>query len=335
MLKLADIAKLAGVSKSAASLALNNKPGVSEQTRQRVKMIVAQSGYQPLRRKNMPKQFDLIAIKSSNILTEDFSQQPFFQKMLALFSSEIKNFQTRLNIITLTIDDLVSDNYPLIGEGAILLGTDLDERSIETVQQIQPNLVVIDTNSATLNTNFVTMDSYQGSFQAAVYLVKQGFQKIGYIGSKDRIYNFDERRRGFEDGLESVHHSIDPANIYYFSPISPAPSKSEIKQLINRKQLPNAFFCEDDYMAIELLKICQQHRIRVPKDVAIMGFDDIAEDQLVYPEISSVHVPIREMVLQTLTTLTKLLDTRLTADVKILVGTRIIERQSTMVSKSS
>lgn len=333
MIKLADIAKLAHVSKSAASLALNDKPGVSEATRQRVKAIVADSGYKPLRQKSVTKQFDLIAIKSSNIITDDFSQQAFFQKMLGLFANEINHFQARLNIMTLTVEEFKSGKFPLSGEGAILIGTDLSAQTINLVEHVQPNLVIIDTSLPTENKNFVTMDSFQGSYQAAKYLANQGFQRFGYISSKIRIHNFDERRRGFEAGLAATGHMLDLDNVYSFSPIVPHPKSEEISGLIHRRNLPDVFFCEDDYIAIELLKICQKHRISVPRDVAIMGFDDINEDQLVYPEISSVHVPIREMVLQTLTTLTKLVSGELTANVKIHVQTRIIERQSTSVNK--
>lgn len=334
MLKLADVAKLAHVSKATASLALNNKPGVSDATRQKIKEIVKQAGYTPLRARNKTRSFDLVAIKSENILKEDFSRQPFFQNMLAIFSSEVSQFSARLNVVILDMQELKRGDYSLTGDGILLLGTDLSPEAVTLVQQFQPNLVVVDTNFPIIDANFITMDSYRGSYQAATFLANKGFSKIGYLASKFRMYNYDERRRGFEDGLAAANLSLDPTNIYHFSPIVPNPSQTEINRITKRTSLPDVFFCEDDYLAIALLKIYQQYHISVPADVALMGFNDISEDKLVFPEISTVHVPMQEMVHQSLLTLTKLLDAELTANVRILVGTHIVERGSTDTEKN-
>ncbi|WP_235778154.1 LacI family DNA-binding transcriptional regulator [Paucilactobacillus suebicus] len=329
MIKLEDIAKLAHVSKATTSLALNDRPGVNEATRQRIKSVVSQYGYKPLRKRNDVLNFDLVAIKSANILTADFSEQPFFEKMLALFSNEASNFNVHLNTSILDMQDLRKGNYSLTGDGAFLIGTDLSEEAARLVQELQPNLVVVDTNFPVMDASFVTMDSYQGSYKSAVYLANQGFKKLGYIKSSFRMYNYDQRRLGFEDGLASVNLKLDEDNVYQLSPISTTPQPDEVSPIVNSSRLPEVFFCEDDYLALSLVKICQQHHLRIPEDIAIMGFNDNREDKLVYPEISTVHVPMREMVRQSLLTLTKLLSGELTANVKIFVSTKIVERGST------
>lgn len=334
MLKLEDIARLAKVSKSSASLALNNKPGVSEDTKKKVMDIVQKYGYTPLRKprkKQTKKRHDvsLLAIKSDTMITDSFQQLPFFNEMLTYFAESSEFYNTSLSIDTLAPEAITTSADFANREGTILLGTDLSAHQIKSVAQLQPNLVVVDTNYPNIPADFITMDNFQGGFIAAKYLIEAGFTEIGYIASRDRFYNFTERMHGFNAGMSSLGEGLSKSNMLRVSPISMKPNDEFEKTILGQKKLPQVFFCEDDYIALNVMKLLQSHHIQVPEDVAILGFDGIDETTLTFPEISTVRVPIKDIVNFSLRVMQDKLEGRSSSNIRCTLSTSLIERAST------
>ena len=92
--------------------------------------------------------------------------------------------------------------------------------------------------------------------------------------------------------------------------------------------LPEAIFCEDDYIAIRLIKAAQRAAISVPDKLAVMGFDDIYEASLISPELSTIHVPVEQMARQALHQLQGQLTSTSWNPQKTLVATTLVKRQS-------
>ncbi|MBP1906518.1 LacI family transcriptional regulator [Paenibacillus turicensis] len=305
-MKIDDIARLAGVSKSAVSLALNNKAGVSEATRQHILEISRQNGYIPRTFKSnkvAPKNNTLIrfiACKNVDIVTEHYESQPFFNELIHHLMSYAGEQGHTLVISSVSVQNLNKEIETLESEqssaGILLLGTNLTADMIESVLSVHKNVVVMDTCLEQVDASIVGINNYLGGYQAGRFLLGQGYKSIGYVQSDVRIVNFIKRKQGFEAALKEGGLQLEDKLTYYMNPMSVVsqPSfKAEIEQIkANSKaeQLPEAIFCENDYMAISAIKTFQELGIKVPEEVAVMGFDNIFEAEIISPELTTIQV---------------------------------------------
>jgi LacI family transcriptional regulator len=306
-MKLEEIAEKAQVSKSTVSLVLNGKPGVSEKKRAEILKIMTDSNYVRLRKKHVPKTADVPRIRfaagiNEDVISTDY-QQPFFNELITYIFSEI-NAQGLSMTLSLfnkhtLFDDLKQKESEEPSAGIILLGTNLTTLFLKPICDYFDNLVVIDTESSQIDCNTITMNNFLGSYQAANYLLEMGHRRIGYIKGQPRINNFYDRRRGFKAALFSQH--IDPKTLpqFHLPGMHIAPVKNHLDALLYFVQSVTAIFCENDYIALSLVKTLNQNGIRIPEDISIIGFDDIKESQVVQPELTTIHVPIKEIAEET------------------------------------
>ncbi|WP_299092249.1 LacI family DNA-binding transcriptional regulator [uncultured Metabacillus sp.] len=339
-MKIDDIAKLANVSKSAVSLALNGKPGVSQETRDKILKIAQDHGYIPRPIIKADQYFQanskllrFVACTNEGIVTEQYESLPFFTELINNIEKQISASGYSLIVSSINIDKLENEISRLEKEqksaGILLLGTNLIPEQIKLVSSIQPNLVVLDTNFETLDVNFIVMNNVYGAYQAGKYLVELGHQNIGYVESQTRMYNFDMRKKGFLQAISDHHLKIAENNYFSVSPTvisSQEVFKDKIKNRLNK--LPTALFCEADYMAISTIKSLSELGIKVPEDISIIGFDNIFESQVITPELTTIHVKKDKIALLAIEKLIREIDHNDTDKIKILVDTDLIIRNS-------
>lgn len=335
-LKMSDIAKIAGVSTSAVSIALNGKEGISSETREKIFKVINDTGYQPLRKRKKGgvrkvASCDLIIVSDENgIVNRNYYSLPFFDHLVANLSQNVTGFGTDLRINNLEINHLVQDLNLLLKTksvtNAVVLGTDLTRKQVEFIAGKIQNVVFLDTYFEDLACDFVTMDNYHATYDAAEFILNQGITKIGYAASTKENTNFLMRRAGFFSALEKHYVLIAKDNFYKISPIDLSPDS--ILRGFSSKNLPEAIFCETDYMAIRIMKECRKMNIRIPEDVKIMGFDDINESQMFSPSLTTVHVPIDQIVNQVIFQLQSQVAASSWQAQKSLIGTKIIKRNS-------
>lgn len=333
-IKMEDIAKLANVSRSAVSLALNGKEGISEATRSRIFKVMDDYNYQPLRKRHQGNHHKLttvnfLAVKSAGLVNSNYRTLPFFDSLISALSDNVSAFGGNLQIKTVDSNQLDHPANLAQGHlnGTIVLGTDLSESQVKTILKTYQNVVFIDTYFPNITADFVTMDNYQGAYAAGEYMISQGYQRIGYVASNKLISNFNYRRKGFDDALKK--HGIEITNDHFYTsePTELTPEGLDINKIMDQNA-PQAIFCEDDYIAIRLLKACLQTNISVPDDLAIMGFDDIYEAQILSPELSTIHVDTRQIATQALAQLQgQVCDTNWSPQ-KSLVATKVVKRSS-------
>ncbi|MGX6978101.1 LacI family DNA-binding transcriptional regulator [Vagococcus elongatus] len=343
-MKIEDIARLANVSKSAVSLALNDKPGVSEETRKIILDIAKEYNYVPLRKvnKNKKKQTKLIrflACTSGDIVTDNYQTMPFFSQLISKLADEINHYSYSLLLSTIDKEMISKELKHLETEQAssaiILLGTNLSEDDILQIKEIQKNLVVIDTCFQKLDVDFVAINNYQGGYLAAKHLVSEGHTSIGYAMSQTRMYNFSERQKGFSDCLEDHQLYVNQDFFIEFPGMKITDQLLHETYLKNLHNLPSAIFCENDYIAISLVKTLTEIDYRIPEDISIIGFDDIPEATVISPELSTIHVPIKQIVQATLERISKMIEKKQTHSSCQLINTSLIKRNSVTAHKET
>lgn len=334
-----DVAKLANVSKSTVSLVINGKPGVSNETREKVMDILRSNGYKRQRsvKGNIIKRtfnIGFFAIKSKNFINDDFQHMPFFDKLLNVLSEQTSSYGGVLIVNTITDNGNLKEELSEIKkkqhiDGMIVLGTEMTREQALDFKSVESNLVIVDTIFPSVDCDFVSIDNYMGGYMAAQNILKKGYRKIGFAGSLAHINNFVERRKGFLECLQQNAVKIRDKDFYSVDPTSLNPQNNEFERIMKDRDHPEAIFCEDDYIAIRLSKACVKLGVKVPKDISIMGFDDIYEGQLIVPELTTMHVPVEDM---SEIALTKLFD-RLKGkgskySSKTFVGVSFVERAS-------
>lgn len=342
-MKIEDIARLANVSSSAVSLALNGKAGVSEETRSRILKIVEEHNYVPLRKSqkkiNQKKKIRFIACKSPDLITEHYQSLPFFNELISYLSSEISQYPYDLVISTFDKESILEELAEIEEEqssaGIILLGTNLSSEQIKEIQEVYQKIVILDTHFPELSSNFVSINNYLGGYQAADYLLNLGHSRIGYVMGIPRIQNFNERKDGFFKRLKE-DNIILPENYLFQLPAMEINDGQIIQQNFESlSEKPTAFFCENDYMAISLIKLFKRLSLDVPKDISVLGFDNISESKVVSPELTTMQVKKRNIAKQTLELLfPQIENTSLYGTRHIQVNTDLIERESCARLKS-
>lgn len=335
-LRMVDIAKKAGVSRSAVSLVLNGKPGVSEKTRKKVFQIIDEEGYKPLRKRKKGglrrlANINLIIISDEKgVISRNYRSLPFLDTLVSTLSKNVDGFGGQVQTDVLSLKNLKRDLKNLLSKvdviDAIVLGTDLDDDGVRLLASKIPHVVFVDTLYENIVADFVTMDNFQGAYAAAKFILKKGYRNIGYAASNKLISNFLYRRRGFRAALHEEGVKITPEHVYGLNPVQLMPSSD--LSFFKSKELPEAIFCEDDYMALRLIKEFTRKGLRVPEDVAVMGFDDIYESQIITPELTTIHVPIEQIVNQAIYQLESQAADKDWAPQRTLVSTKLVERDS-------
>lgn len=332
-LKMSDIAKKANVSRSAVSLALNGKPGISEETRKRIFQIIHEEGYKPLRKRKKGglrrlSVLDLILISNKKgLMSRNYASLPFFDSLVADLTQNVTSFGGKVQIDTISIESIKKDIEKLDHiEAAIVLATDLNKEQVRLINDLIKNVVFIDNYFSDIDADFVSIDNKQGAYLAGKYIIDKGYKNIGYVASNKPITNFLARREGFRKALHENNISIDPQNVFSADPTQLMTTGELTKKEIG--SLPEVLFCEDDYMALRFIKELSKRGLKIPQDIAIIGFDDISADTMITPELTTIHVPINQIVIQAINQVLNQASNKKWLPQKTFVSTTLVERQS-------
>ena len=307
-LKIEDIAKKAGVSKTAVSFALNDKPGISNETKEKILNIVREYGYMPkslVKSNGVSLEYKTILLLScsrTEITSVDFSTKPFYAELIRGIEKRVNESGYDLWLKNINIDENFKKEISTLLSsksisGILLVATDMHCEDVKFIQQLNKNIVVLDSYFEALDIDCVLMDNFQGAYCAAEYLIKLGHRSIGYIQSVDRIYNFEMRKKGFELALQKECLSLDSDNVYSVVPAIDSVA-DDIKDVFNvRDDKITALFAENDYIAIGAIKYLQGKGINVPEDISIIGFDDIEMSSVITPELTTLRVPKEKMAI--------------------------------------
>ncbi len=332
-----DIAKVAGVSKSAVSLALSGKPGISSKTRDKILRIVKETGYIPRSMVKADQVFRVtnslrfLVVIDSTFMSEHYHKQPFFMELIHYIEEQCRLIGYSLLFSTIDINELARDIRLLQDEtdnsGIILLGTNLTKLQIEEIMNVQRNLVVLDNYVDELNVDFVVMNNKMGVYQASSYLVDQGHRHIGYVQSAFRIHNFESRKQGFYQAQKDLGFQSEDNDLFTLA--EQGEFQKQMQERVNNNiALPTALFCENDYVAISVIKALTEVGIRVPDDISVVGFDNISESVIVTPELTTIHVEKEMMAIQAVGQVIRIINNQDSIRLKTIVDTKLTVRKS-------
>jgi LacI family transcriptional regulator len=143
--------------------------------------------------------------------------------------------------------------------------------------------------------NSVEIDDVEGGKLAAQYLLKKGHRRIAFIGDTDlpdyAIHPISLRLKGFRQALSEVGITV-PNNLVRLAPYTQEQIRQIVDELLNLPDPTTAIFAATDFQALEVLKAARQLGIRVPQDLAVIGFDDL--DMAEYADLTTIRQHLDE-----------------------------------------
>jgi LacI family transcriptional regulator len=331
-----ELSSLLGLSEAAISLALRGKSGVSLATRKRVLAAAEQYGFDFSRSKastdealSLHGSVYLIIYRQHGAIV---NETQFFSKLCEGISMACKIANHRFCIYHINGEQEIDEQLSRIVAsgclGIILLGTELREEGLAHFKELRVPWVLLDSYFDQATCNCVTINNAQGAFLATEYLIVEYGVQPGYLHSSYPINNFQERSDGFYKVLRQHGMSASHTIVHHLAP-SVEGAMADMLALLDAGEKPQrCYFADNDLIAMGAIRACKARGYHVPKDVAIIGFDDVSSAALCEPPLTTIYVPKQYLGEVAMQRVQALLQGDATSPVKIEVSTRLIKRQS-------
>jgi DNA-binding LacI/PurR family transcriptional regulator len=284
------VAKTAGVSKQTVSRVINNRPDVADVTRKRVQKVIDQLGYHPsaVARSLTNQRTHTIAVVTAGL---DLVGPSSVLNGITLKAEELGYSLLLKNLAGFRVSDyqgLIRFLNEMRVEGVIWACPDIDHNRREAIEKLSnlPVPVVLQGSSPIENTLFVTVDNYAGGCQATQHLIDQGYRNIAHISGPLKFADAEARKSGWVDALEKA--GMPPARSHWAEgDWSAASGARAIAKLMDTYPMMDAVFAANDQMAIGAMQKIYARGLKIPEDIAILGYDNIAESEFSSPPLTT------------------------------------------------
>lgn len=332
-----DIAKRLELSINAVSLALNDRAGVSEETRRLILNTAEEMGY-------LDQSIKYAAAYSNRnicILLEYrfFRDMQFYGRILLGLEEEAKkagydvfinSFEGSYEIPSCVEQRKVS--------GLIVVGK-IDEEFLGRLKSYSVPVLLLDHESLLNPTDCVMTNNVSGAYKMTRYLLEKGFRRIGFFGDlnytpsiRERFWGYQEAMQkymefaSFDEGIKYIRRYSVLQDIEDYVIEQNAPGLAACFERVEER--PEAIICSNDKMAILLCKALAQCGLSVPEDISIVGFDDIELSNMVEPRITTMRVDKKLMGKRAMEKLLTRMEHPTEKVEKLVLDVQLVERDS-------
>lgn len=290
-LTIRDIARMAGVSTTAVSFVLNDRPGVSEATREKVQAIIRSTGFTPnvhTRRLNLGKSNTIHVVLRQ--YSKGLDNQFALETLNGIFTeSKLLGYSIMFTFVDDHMDcEQILDSVRSKDCDGVILNQVSDPGLIASLQQEHIPFVCVDAHIPKDDSlPLVEVDYYDAAYQATSYLHKCGHTKIGFIGPDSPAEYYVSTFGGYTAALKDAQLVCDPAWLLELS-YNRTSLEESLDKLLQRGQLPTAFLCAGDAFAIDTIRSAKSRGLKIPEDISIMSLDDLLVSQYLDPPLSTM-----------------------------------------------
>jgi LacI family transcriptional regulator len=326
-----DIAKMAAVSPSAVSIAVNGKQGVGEDTRRRILDIVQRVGYTP----NVQAR-RLIQNKTDNIgIMYHQGNSPlnrmFYLDVISAAMGACE--EAGYNLLFITMPGGPRPPIPQalqIGDvdGVITLG-EFPDRMLLEIQSLGIPLLQIDHHSSISEVSSIEPDYRQGTVLAAEFLIRHGHSRIAYLGEERNSYRGMQTWEGFRSTLEQ-YNIVHNENYVAFCSRETAPQKCcpGISRILEQIPLPTAILCTSDIFAVGVYRFLKERYYDIPKDFSVVGINNILFSAYIDPPLTTVQFQTDRIGQMAVDTLLRSIPSKGAEASRVMFQGALVERQS-------
>ena len=293
-ISMQKIADALSISKNSVSIALNDKPGVSQKLREKVLQTAISMNYAGYGDLQKPVTTQTILVSGPEYVFKDLG---FYHRILGGIEQQSK--VCRFHVLISSI----SDQMQALGEmpaaladlsvsGILLVGT-LQERYVRAILDLGKPTVSLDQVYDTLPLDTVVTGNTEGARAAVRHLVATGHTRIGYVGPRGLTSSFRDRWEGYTAALREAGLPLEEAVCVSasFTSLATFQSFQGLEAELGKiERLPTAFFCANDSIAIAVMHWLADSGKRVPRDICIAGFDDMENVQHLSPPLTTMTV---------------------------------------------
>lgn len=326
---LQQVADAAGVSLNTASRAIREDRYVSDDARARVREAADRLHYRPnaVARRMRGEKARLLGVfvngigwaivhEMVNHISEEARRLDFD---LVVFSAE--NFHDSRRVGT-------SDLLCSLCDGLLMLLPNREDTFLDVLERDRSNCVLIGFDARDIGLPVVVADNRGGGRMAVEHLLALGHRRIAFIRGSSATGQSAERERGYMDALEQAGIAIDP-DLVYSGNFTPALVLEGTAALMDLPVPPTAIFTANDGMAINVIEALHARKLRVPDDVSVIGFDDVQLASYVYPQLSTVRHPSKDIAERAVHKLLNMIESGNFESERNMFATELVVRQST------
>lgn len=326
MATIRDIAKLAGVSPATVSRVLNydQELSVAQETKQRIFEVAEELNYTKHKRANKIGKA-VIRLVQWYDEAEELADLYYLSIRLGIEKkAEELNIQVRRETLNELSDIQVS--------GTIALGK-FDAEQIRQLKEIDENLLFVDFDGMSLGLNSMVVDFDQSVDLVIDHFIRHGHQKIGILSGEEKTkHNFqpieDPRLLAFKLKMKQIN-LYRPEFTLTAAFSMEGGKKAMVDFLSKTQELPNALFASSDALAVGAMQAIQSAGLRIPEDISVIGFNDVSVAKYVSPALTTIKVETEWMGELAVSTILDLAKEFSPVPRKIMLGTKLIQREST------
>jgi DNA-binding LacI/PurR family transcriptional regulator len=326
-----DVAEKAGVSVSAVSLVVRNKPGVADETRERVWDTIARlgyvvAGYQEdgraaavgllIERGSMPAVLDMFYGEVIRGFQTE-AQRLGYQVLLHMFDRTEERFERMYTSLSNDVQGFVIAN-----DG------DITAEMVVQAQAVQLPLVLIESYLLGQHLPCIIGDNFVAGYTVTRHLLSLGHQAIALLQGPAKYSSLTDRLRGCLAAVAEAQILI-PAG-WMPSPLGAAFQRGymQMREVLKLPERPTAVVAVHDKIAFSAMEAIKEAGLRIPEDIAIVSIDDVAESAHVRPPLTSFHIPRVEMGVLAMQKLHRLINGEPEIAVKSIVYGDLVVRES-------
>ena len=334
-----DVAEHANASMSTVSMVINEKGYVSDEKKREIRNSVKALGYIPSNparnlASNRTNNIGFILRESHFTLSEPFYTRIFLG---AEFESKNHNYYVLLSTVAGDYEKGL-DTPRLLKErnvDGIIVAGKVDEGLLEEVEESGIPYVLVDFKYK--NAPCVMVDNLNASIEALRYLIEKGYSKIAFMGADISHPSISARLEGYQLAMLKNGKSDSEQLLIIDEESSPTLQTGYklAKEMFKAKNIPDAVFCVNDAMALGVIKYADQHQLKVPEDIAVMGFDDVEGGKFSSPKLTTVRVFKEQMGELAFSQLSKMLERGMDEDQKFERSTHMLTVPTKLVIRDS
>ena len=333
-LTLEDIARLSDVSRSTVSRVINSDAKVKEETRLKVLKVIQSIDFQPnlAARGLATGRTNVIGVIIPARVSVIFAD-PYFPVFLQGVSSACNN-RTYSVMLWLAEPDYERRMIPRIlhnglVDGVVVASTLMDDPIVKSLFESKMPFILIGRHPS-MDVNFLDVDNIQAARKATLHLLRLGYKRVATItGSQDQVVGFD-RYQGYLNALQDYDRTIRP-ELVADGDFTEEGGYHAMARLLPQK--PDAVFAASDMTAYGAMRAIHEANLRIPEDVAVVGFDDIPASARTTPALTTVRQPVQQMGSKAAEVLINVIENDINTTQKLIMDTELVVRESCGASK--
>lgn len=294
-----DIAERLNLATSTISRALKDHPTISDKTIKKVKKTAEEMGYVP---NTLAAGLRGNKTKTIGVLIPTVTQ-PFLSSLIS--GIEITAQKSGYNVIIMQSHDSYKEEVSMAKSlyssrvSGIICSLAMETRDTSHFQQFVTNnipLVFVDRVPKDFNTFRVIIDNYAAGYKATKHLIEQGCTRIAHFTAGSEFGNlYSERKRGYLDALKEYNLPIDDELIVNLKAVTYEEGEKASNKLFDLKNPPDGIFSSGDIMGVSAIQTAKKRGIKIPQELAIIGFNNDPISQIIDPNLSTITHPAAKM----------------------------------------